>query len=134
MDLRGLLLSNPGRPVIVTIAAALLLGSAILLVGDWIARPANVVSNGGQVFFIMLWILMAQAAFRGLGWVRIAIVAIFSASVWGLINAESTSATLANLTFVDAVFSVFQITALLLLLLPTATKWFSCISALRKND
>jgi len=77
---------------------------------------------------------MAQAAFRGLGWVRIAIVAIFSASVWGLINAESTSATLANLTFVDAVFSVFQITALLLLLLPTATKWFSCISALRKND
>lgn len=135
MDLRDPLLGKSGKPAVVKIAAALLLGSAILLVGDWIVRPAGVVSNGGQVFFIMLWALMAYAAFRGLSWVRIAILAIFAASAWGLINnAESTSVELANMTFADATISTFQITALVLLSMPTANKWFSSISELRKND
>jgi hypothetical protein len=134
VDLRSDILGKPGRPTVVTIAAALLLGSAVLLAANWIVRPASVISNGGQVFFIMLWLLMAHAAFRGLSWVRLAIFAIFAASAWGLMNEGSISVALTDTTFTDVTVSIFQITALLLLSVPTANKWFSSISELRKSD
>jgi len=48
----------------------------VVLLVVWIAWPEQVVSNGGQVFFIMLWSVLAYVTFRGAGWVRYAIVAI----------------------------------------------------------
>lgn len=123
----------PGRPTVVTVAAALLLGSAGILALSWIVWPASVISNGGQVFFIMLWTVLAHAAFTGLGWVRLAIAAIFAASVWGVIN-TSIAAAFADVGFTDAVGAALQVSALTLLCLPAANQWFAEVAELAKDE
>ena len=72
-----------GSPRSVTVGAALLLTAAGVVLLNWIVAPGTVQSNGGQVFFIMLWSVLGYAAFAGLGWVRIAMADAKGHSVFG---------------------------------------------------
>ena len=110
-------------------AAGLLLGSAALLLLAWFAWPETVVSNGARVFFVMLWSLLAYAAFRGLGWVRVAIGLVFAASAWGVANAESLPLAFATTTAAELLCSAMQLAALVLLCLPAPGRWFAAVRA-----
>ncbi|MYE10967.1 MAG: hypothetical protein F4X99_04745 [Gammaproteobacteria bacterium] len=117
----------PVRPWPVSVAAGLLLGSAAILLVVWLVWPETVVSNGARVFFVMLWTLLAYAAFRGLGWVRVAIGLVFAASAWGVANAESLAAAFANTTSSELLCSAMQVGALVLLCLPHSGRWFAAV-------
>ena len=108
-------------------AAALLLGSAAILLLVWLVWPETVVSNGARVFFVMLWTLLAYAAFRGLGWVRVAIGLVFAASAWGVANAESVASAFANTAASELLCSAMQVGALVLLCLPQSGRWFAAV-------
>lgn len=103
--------------------------SALVLLAVWIAWPEQVVSNGGQVFFIMLWTLLAYAAFRGAGWVRYAVAAVFVVALWGVANAASPLESVANLPPWEALCRALQIAAFVLLCLPRAHRWFAAVTA-----
>ena len=117
----------PARPWNVSVAAGLLLGSAAILLIGWAVWPETVVSNGARVFFVMLWGLMAYAAHRGLGWVRLAIGLVFLASAWGVANAESVTAALLQTATPELLCSVMQVAALVLLCFPAARRWFAAV-------
>ena len=117
----------PTRPHSVSVAAGLLLGSAAILLLVWLLWPETVVSNGARVFFVMLWTLLAYAAFRGLGWVRVAIGLVFAASAWGAANAESLASAFANTAPPELLCSVMQVGALVLLCLPRSGRWFGAV-------
>lgn len=112
------------RPAFVTIAAALLGLAAGALLFEWLLMSEVVISNGAQVFFIMLWAYLAFAAIRGHGWVRGAIVAILIVTVWGFINADSFAAGLASTSTAALAGKALALVALVLMLLPGATGWF----------
>ena len=101
----------PERPAMVSVAAGLLLASAAILLLSWAVWPDSVVSNGARVFFVMLWALLAYAAYRGLGWVRFAIGLIFVASAWGVTNAESIAAAISDTAISEMVCSALQVAA-----------------------
>ena len=117
----------PARPRSVSVAAGLLLGSAAILLLAWFAWPETVVSNGARVFFVMLWTLLAYAAFRGLGWVRVAIGLVFAASAWGVANAESLASAFASTAASEMLCSAMQVGALVLLCLPHSGRWFAAV-------
>lgn len=117
----------PARPHTVSVAAGLLLGSAAILLLVWIVWPETVVSNGARVFFVMLWTLLAYAAFRGLGWVRVAIGLVFAASAWGMANAESLASAFASTAAPEMLCSAMQVGALVLLCLPHSGRWFAAV-------
>ena len=127
-------LVTPRRPQVVSIAAGLLLGTAAVLMLGWIAWPDQVVSNGGQVFFIMLWSILAYAAFAGLGWVRLAIAAILVTNVWAFLNAPSTGSAWDSMSAADVVSRTIQMAALIILCLPESNRWFEAITAVNKED
>ena len=120
----------PARPLAVSLAGGLLLGSAIILLLSWAVWPETVVSNGARVFFVMLWALLAYAAFRGLGWVRVAIALVFLASGWGVANAESLASAFANAPVSELLCSAMQVSALVLLCLPATGRWFAAVREL----
>ena len=103
--------------------------SAVVLLVVWIVWPEQVVSNGGQVFFIMLWTFLAHVTFRGAGWVRFAIAAIFVVALWGLANAASPLESMASLTPWEVLCRALQVGALVLLCLPQAHRWFADVAA-----
>lgn len=117
----------PARPHSVSVGAGLLLGSAATLLLVWIVWPETVVSNGARVFFVMLWTLLAYAAFRGLGWVRVAIGLVFAASAWGMANAGSLASAFASTAASDLLCSAMQVGALVLLCLPPSGRWFAAV-------
>ena len=123
----------PERPAMVSVAAGLLLASAAILLLSWAVWPDSVVSNGARVFFVMLWALLAYAAYRGLGWVRFAIGLIFVASAWGVTNAESIAAAISDTAISEMVCSALQVAALVLLCLPTASRWFVAVREVEAN-
>ena len=103
--------------------------SALVLLMVWIVWPEQVVSNGGQVFFVMLWTALAYVTFRGAGWARFAIVAIFIVALWGLANAASPLESMASLTPWEVLCRALQLGALGLLCLPEANRWFRAMAA-----
>ena len=117
----------PTRPSAVSVAAGLLLGSAVVLLLAWALWPETVVSNGARVFFVMLWAVLAYGAFRGLGWVRVAIGLVFLASAWGVANAESLGSAFADTPASEILCAAMQVTALVLLCLPVAGRWFAAV-------
>ncbi|MDE0223527.1 MAG: hypothetical protein OXP28_00140 [Gammaproteobacteria bacterium] len=125
--------SPPARPRVISIAAGALFASAVVLLVVWIAWPEQVVSNGGQVFFIMLWTLLAYVTFRGAGWVRYAIVAILIVTLWGFANAVSPLESVAGLAPWEVLCRVLQAVALAILCLPQAHRWFRAVAALDKD-
>lgn len=119
----------PARPQVISVAAAAMFASAVVLLMVWIVWPEQVVSNGGQVFFIMLWTVLAHVTFRGAGWVRYAIVAIFVVAIWGVANAASPLESITGLAPWEVICRALQVGALALLCLPRAHRWFSAVSA-----
>ena len=119
----------PARPQVISVAAAAMFASAAVLLAVWIVWPEQVVSNGGQVFFIMLWTVLAHMTLRGAGWVRYAIAAIFIVAIWGVVNAASPLESITDLAPWEAVCRALQIGALALLCLPQAHRWFAAVSA-----
>ena len=106
--------------------------SALVLLAVLIARPEQVVSNGGQVFFIMLWSVLAYVTLRGAGWVRFAIAAIFVVAIWGIANAASPTESMASLTPWEVLCRALQTSALVLLCLPRAQRWFAAASSTKE--
>ena len=119
----------PLRPRVISVAAAAMFASALVLLMVWIAWPEQVVSNGGQVFFIMLWTALAYVAFRGAGWVRYAIVAIFVVALWGIANAAAPLESIVALAPWEVLCRALQAGALVLLCLPEAHRWFTAVAA-----
>ena len=119
----------PARPLVIAVAAAAMFASAVILLMVWIAWPEQVVSNGGQVFFIMLWTVLAYVTFRGAGWVRYAIVAIFVVAIWGVVNAASPLESITGLAPWEVICRALQAGALALLCLPQSHHWFAAVSA-----
>ena len=120
---------SPARPRVISVAAAAMFASALVLLAVWIVWPDQVVSNGGQVFFIMLWTLLAYVSFRGAGWVRYAIAAVFVVALWGVANAASPLESMANLPSWEILCGALQICAFVLLCLPRAHHWFAAVAA-----
>jgi len=120
----------PERPVVVLVAAGLLLGSAAVLLLAWVIWPESVVSNGARVFFVMLWSVLAYTAYRGLRWVRIAIGLLFLGSAWGAANAASAGSALADTTSAEVLCGLLQLAGLVLLCTPAAGRWFAAIREL----
>ena len=127
-------LSIPPRPRVVAIGAALLLACAALLLGAWIIRPESVTSNGGQVFFMLLWMWLAYSAFSGLGWVRVAILIVVAAFVWGLVNAASFTQALMGSSIGDLASKGTAMVALVVLCTPDANRWFSEVAKMHSED
>ena len=115
----------PPRPLAATAGAALLLGSALVLVLTWALGVDAVASNGARVFFVVVWGYLAWAAFHGGGWVRMAIVAIFAITVWGSFNSRSFAATWQAMPAGEVIAEVFALCALAVMWLPPAHRWFA---------
>ncbi len=125
---------SPARPRVISVAAAAMFASAVVLLAVWVAWPDQVVSNGGQVFFIMLWTLLAYVSFRGAGWARYAIAAIFVVALWGVANAASPLESMAGLPPWEILCGALQIGAFVLLCLPRAHRWFAAVAASNNED
>ena len=124
----------PARPATVTYGAMLLLGSALVLILAWVLGVDGVSSNGARIFFIVVWGYLAFAAYRGAGWVRIAIVGIFGVTVWGGINAPSWDSALQRMTAGDIVAKGLALVALAVLCAPAARSWFAAARQLRDGE
>ena len=123
----------PTRPPVVTVAAALLLGSAVALLATWAFRIDAVESNGARVFFLVVWGYLAWSAFAGGGWVRTAVLAIFAITVWGAFNAPSWADSIAKLPPGEVAAKGLAALALLAMCTPPAHRYFAAARALRNQ-
>lgn len=121
----------PPRPAPVTAGAALLLGSAVILVLTWALGVDAVESNGARVFFVVLWGFFAYSAFSGAGWVRGATVAVFGIAVVGFVNAPSFVLAVQALPMGDVAAKALALSALVALWSPPANGWFAAVKQAR---
>lgn len=124
----------PHRPQVVSVAAGLLLGSAVVLLAAWALGIDAVESNGARVFFAVLWSYLAWSVYSGGGWVRAAILAIFGIVAWGAFNAASPMRHLAAIPPGDMAAKALAALALLVLLAPPAHRYFAATRALRNQQ
>ena len=124
---------TPTRPSVVAVAAALLLGSALVLLATWGLRIDAVESNGARVFFVVVWSYLAWSAFSGGGWVRSAVLAIFAITAWGAFNAPSGAESIASVPPGEAAAKVLAALALLAMCTPPAHRYFAAARALRNQ-
>lgn len=124
----------PQRPQLVSVAAGLLLGSAVVLLAAWALGIDAVESNGARVFFAVLWSYLAWSAYGGGGWVRTAILAIFGIGAWGALNAASPMQYLVAIPPGDMVAKALAAVALLALFAPPAHRYFAATRALRNQQ
>ena len=113
------------RPAAATLAATLLLAGAAALLLAWLLRVDEVASNGARVFFVVLWAYLAWAVYRGGGWVRIAILAVFVVTAWGAFNAPSAAQALQAMPAGDKLARLLALVALAAMLSPSAHRWFA---------
>ena len=116
---------DPMRPRAVAVGAALLLLAAAVLALGWAVGFDTVRSNGARVFFVVLWAYLGYTAFSGQGWARHAILAVFVAKCWGLLNAPSLAAGAAAFTGTEAAAELLVLAALVALWLPSSRRWFN---------
>ena len=121
--------SLPDRPPAVILAAALLLGSAAVLLLTWLLGVDEVASNGARVFFIMLWAYLAWSVYHGGGWVRTAVLAVFVVTVWSAVNAPSLAVALQAMPAGDKSARMLALAALATMLTPPAHRWFATAQA-----
>ena len=124
----------PQRPQLVSVAAGLLLGSAVVLLAAWALGVDAVESNGARVFFAVLWSYLAWSVYRGGGWARTAILAIFGVGAWGAFNAASPMQYVAAMPPGDMVAKALAALALLALFAPPAHRYFAATHALRNQQ
>ena len=121
------------RPRAVAVGATLLLLAAAVLALGWAVGFDTVHSNGARVFFVVLWAYLGYTAFSGQGWARHAILAVFVAKCWGLLNAPSLAAGMGALTATEAAAEALVLAALVVLWLPAARRWFES-NAMRMRE
>ena len=121
----------PPRPPVATAGAALLLGSALVLVLTWVLGVDAVASNGARVFFVVVWSYLAWAAFRGGGWVRTAIIVVFAITVWGSINSRAFGTAWLAMPSGELLARTLALAALASMLLPPAHRWFAAVKRQR---
>ncbi len=121
----------PTRPTTVATGAALLSGSALVLALTWALGIDAIDSNGARVFFIVVWGYLAWSSYRGGGWVRWAIVAIFAASIWGDVNAPAFIDAITAMPAGEVTAKILALLALVVLCLPTARRWFAAAREFR---
>ena len=121
----------PPRPPVATAGAALLLGSALVLVLTWVLGVDAVASNGARVFFVVVWSYLAWSAFRGGGWVRTAIVVVFAITVWGSINSRAFGTAWLAMPSGELLARALALAALAAMLLPPAHRWFAAVKRQR---
>ncbi len=119
------------RPAPVTAGAALLLGSAAVLVLTWAFGLDNVESNGARVFFVVVWGFLAYSAYTGAGWVRGATVAIFGIAILGFVNAPSFVPAVRAVPLGDIAAKALALSALVALWSPAANAWFRAVKSVR---
>ena len=119
------LMHDPMRPRAVAIGAGMLLLAAAVLTLGWALGFEAVRSNGARVFFVALWAYLGYTAYGGQGWARHAILAVFVAKLWGVLNAPSVGAGMATLTATEAVAEALALAALVALWLPSSRRWFN---------
>lgn len=123
----------PKRPPAVALAAALLLGSALVLLATWALRIDAVDSNGARVFFVVAWSYLAWSAFAGGGWVRTVVVAIFAITAWGAFNAPSWAASIDSMPAGEVAAKALAAVALLAMCAPPAHRYFAAARTLRNQ-
>lgn len=112
------------RPRLVTIAAALLLFNVVVLFVGWIAAPAAIQSNGAQVFFMIMWFAVAISVYRGMSWVRYAIVAALVVFVCEILNAKEPLSMVRQMGLGDQLSKSIGLVAVVLLFLPQSHNWY----------
>ena len=125
--------SLPDRPTPASLAAALLLGSAAVLLLTWLLRVDDVASNGARVFFVVLWAYLAWAVYHGGGWVRTAILAVFVVTVWSFFNAPSVEGALQAMPTGDKLARLLALVALAAMFTPAAHRWFAAAKEARSQ-
>ena len=123
----------PPRPVPVTVGAAMLLGSALVLIVAWALGVDAVDNNGGRVFFVVLWGFLAWAAYNGSGWVRIAVVAVFVVTVLGFVSAPSFDDAVRALPTGDVISKILALASLPMLWSTPARRWFAANKESRES-
>ncbi len=123
----------PERPGAVTTAAAMLLGNALVLTLFWALGVDEVGSNGARVFFVVLWSYLAWSVYRGGGWVRTAIVAIFAITIWGAFNTPSFMASVRTAEAGETATNALALFALAAMWSPPARRWFAAARELRSR-
>ena len=113
------------RPRTISIASYLLALNALCLLLWWLIMPETVISNGAQVFFILLWGSAAISLYVGIGWVRHGILAVLLVSVVGLLNTTNTFDGWTALNLADQVTRLVALGAVVALYLPNSRHWFS---------
>lgn len=124
----------PERPQAVRFGAALFILNAVVLLMSWLFFPAETMSNGATVFFIMLWTAIGLSIYYGFGWVRYATALVLLAFVWGYFNAESRDGFLAEMTTAEIISKFIPLVALGLLWIPHVNAWFREVHRQRNPD
>ena len=102
----------------------LLACNSVLLLVWWLIFPEDIASNGAQVFFILLWFGAAWGLLIGEGWIRVGIVCLIVAYLWGLINQPSLAEGLAKVNLADQLSKFIACIAVVLLYVPKSHQWF----------
>ena len=111
------------RPMLVTIAVTIFSFNAILMLIWWLVLPDEIVSNGSQVFFVLLWLMMAILLYIGAGWVRYASIALVVLFAMAWYNTTGTNTD----SLGTSIAKVMSLIATALVFLPTSHRWFRWI-------
>ena len=120
-------------PVTVYIAVGLLAFNSLILIAWWSVFPEQIESNGGQVFFIMLWTACAWAIVAGAGWVRYAIALTIVFFVWGIANADTGWNSIHDINLGDVTTKLVACISVVLLFAPSSVRWFQPIVNLARE-
>ncbi|MCY4143432.1 MAG: hypothetical protein OXG08_07090 [Gammaproteobacteria bacterium] len=112
------------RPRPVTIASMLLLLNVFVLLAWWIAVPQQVESNGAQLFFMIVWFSVSIAIFRGMSWVRYAILVTLAVFLCEILNSQQPMSMVVQMGLGDQLSKSLALVAAILLFLPRSHQWF----------
>ena len=111
----------------VSVASLILLLNVPVLIGWWLIAPSNIESNGAQVFFSILWFSVGISLFRGMGWVRYAILAFLIVFLVEILNTGEPLSAMQQMPLCDQASKSMALVALILLFLPPSSQWYKQI-------
>lgn len=128
-DQKKVVETAPHPPTPLRVGVGLLFFNALALLLWWVFFPQQVVSNGAQVFFVLLWFAAGWGFLTGEGWVRVGLLIVVIAYVWGLVNQPSLLEGIAKINLADHVSKFTALAAVVLAYLPVSHRWFSAARA-----
>ena len=114
---------SASRPLAVTIACEIFIFNSVLLLLWWLFLPEQIVSNGSQVFFMTMWLMMATLLFIGVGWVRYASLGLLLLFVLAWYNTGAGSTD----NIATSIAKGLSFVATALLFIPPSHKWYRWI-------